>query len=242
MSSITRSIGEELTRSGRAWRRSGSRRRGRAAGCCSSFDPDAGERQVEHQQHEVADEQRGDQRPDQRPARSNSSGPGLHAVLLERGEHDRRGRRGRQAQGQQRHQHAGGRGVVGRLRTGDALDGALAELLAGAWPAASRPRRTGRSGPPRRRPGSAPNGKPSAVPRSHGCQDRFQSARVMSRRPVTGSTSTGPCRSREATYSTSPSANRPTATTTTSMPSSSCGMPRVKPRLPGLRRRCRPAR
>ena len=54
---------------------------------------------------------------------------GLDPVAGDRRQHDRRGRGRRDAQGQQRHEAAGGRGVVGRLRAGDALDGALAELL-----------------------------------------------------------------------------------------------------------------
>ena len=59
--------------------------------------------------------------------------PGLDLVALEGREHHRRRRRRGDAEGQQRHQDAGGRGVVGRLRSGDALDGALAELcLVGA--------------------------------------------------------------------------------------------------------------
>ena len=55
--------------------------------------------------------------------------PGLQAELLEAGQHDRRRRRGRQAERQQRHQRARRGGVVGGLRAGDALDGALAEFF-----------------------------------------------------------------------------------------------------------------
>src|SRR3990172_1080025 len=44
-------------------------------------------------------------------------------------------------------------------------------------------RKVGISVPPA---GSAPNGKPIAVPRSHGFHDRFQSSRVMNREPDIG--------------------------------------------------------
>ena len=76
----------------------------------------------------------------------------LQAELLEAGQHDRRGRRRRQAERQQRHQRAGGRGVVGGFGTGDALDGAMAELLGMLREIASRPNRTGSSRHRRRRP------------------------------------------------------------------------------------------
>ena len=56
-------------------------------------------------------------------------GPRLQVEDLERREHDRGGRRGRQPERQQRHQRARERGVVGRLRPGDALDRAVAELV-----------------------------------------------------------------------------------------------------------------
>ena len=55
--------------------------------------------------------------------------PRLQAVLLEAGEHDRSRRGGRQAERQERHQRAGGGGIVRRFGPGDAFDRALAELL-----------------------------------------------------------------------------------------------------------------
>ena len=84
-------------------------------------------------------------------------------------------------------------------------------------------RNVGISAPPA---GSAPNGNPYAVPRSHGFQDRFQSCRPIQGRP-TGITSAARRRRCAAIQSASPTAKMPTATTTTSMPSASCGMPRV---------------
>jgi hypothetical protein len=88
-------------------------------------------------------------------------------------------------------------------------------------------RNVGSSAPPE---GSAPNGKPSAVPRSHGRHERLQSARESHAKPVAGSSGTafsGSSRRREAMNKVSPTANRPTITTTTSMPSSNDGTPKV---------------
>ena len=82
-------------------------------------------------------------------------------------------------------------------------------------------RNVGISAPPA---GSAPNGKPSAVPRSHGFHERLQSSRFMKARPV-GMMSGGRWRRWAATHRASPMAKIPTATTTMSMPSASCGMP-----------------
>ena len=91
--------------------------------------PHRGQRQVEHQQHRVADEQARDEPPHQLRAGLEQQRPGLQAVLLEGREQDRRRGRGRQAEGEQRDERACGGGVVGRLRAGDALDGAVAELV-----------------------------------------------------------------------------------------------------------------
>jgi len=74
--------------------------------------------------------------------------------------------------------------------------------------------------------GRAPNGNPSAVPRSQGFQERRQSSRFMNARPV-GMMSAGRRLRWAATHRASPMAKIPTATTTTSMPSASCGMPKV---------------
>ena len=91
--------------------------------------PQADQRQVEHQQHDVGDEQAGDQAPDQIGPLGEQQRPGIEAVLLEAREHHRGGGRGRQPERQQRHQRAGGGGVVGGLGSGDALDRAVAEFL-----------------------------------------------------------------------------------------------------------------
>ena len=84
--------------------------------------------------------------------------------------------------------------------------------------------------------GTAPNGKPSAVPRSHGFQERPQSSRPMKARP-TGMTSTGFRRRCAAIHSASPIAKIPTATTTMSMPSASWRMPPVSRACPVERSR-----
>src|SRR3954447_9188536 len=83
----------------------------------------------------------------------------------------------------------------------------------------------GSSAPPA---GSAPNGKPKAVPRSHGFQDRRQSSRPIHGLP-TGMTSAGRRRRWAATHSASPTAKMATAITTMSIPSDNCGRPNVAP-------------
>jgi hypothetical protein len=77
----------------------------------------------------IGDQQRGDQAPDELRIGGKQQRARLQPVLLEAGEHDRRRRRGRQAERQQRHQRAGSRRIVGRFGTGDAFDGAMAELF-----------------------------------------------------------------------------------------------------------------
>lgn len=84
-------------------------------------------------------------------------------------------------------------------------------------------RNVGISAPPA---GMAPKGKPKAVPRSHGFQDRFQSSRPIHGTP-TGTTPADWRRRCAATQRASPTAKMPTATTTTSMPSASWGTPKV---------------
>ena len=91
--------------------------------------PQRRQRQIQHQQQEVADEQARDQRPDQQRLLLEQRRTRLDPVGHERGQHHRRGRVGRQTQRQHRHQRARRRRVVRRLRAGDALDGALAELV-----------------------------------------------------------------------------------------------------------------
>jgi hypothetical protein len=84
-------------------------------------------------------------------------------------------------------------------------------------------RNVGSSAPPA---GSAPNGNPKAVPRSHGFHERRQSSRPIHGLP-TGMTSAGRRRRCAATQSASPTAKIATAMTTMSMPSDSCGRPNV---------------
>ena len=74
--------------------------------------------------------------------------------------------------------------------------------------------------------GIAPNGKPMTVPRSHGFQERFQSSLRIHGTP-TGMVAGVPCRRCAAIQSASPTANRATAMTTTSMPPESSGWPNV---------------
>ena len=151
--------------------------------------PHAHERQVQHQQHHVADVEAGDEGPHQIGLRLKQQRARLEAVLLERRQqHRRRGGR-RQAQRQQRHQHAGRGGVVGGFGAGHALDGAVPELARARGSAAAPRRRTGTWGCWCRRSAARPSGKPMAVPRSHGLHDRRHSSRVRlaPARSVTGS-------------------------------------------------------
>src|SRR4029079_17199133 len=76
-------------------------------------------------------------------------------------------------------------------------------------------RNVGISDPPA---GSTPPGNPSAVPRSQGRHERDQSSRVIQIDPRSGITDSGSMPVLEAANSDSPTANRPTATITTSMP------------------------
>ncbi|MNC40377.1 hypothetical protein D3C75_890810 [compost metagenome] len=95
-------------------------------GDLQQFDPQPHQRQVQHQQDDVADVQRRHQCPDQVGGGFEQHRPRLQVVVLERGQQDRCGSGRRDAQGQQRHQRPGRAGVVGRFRAGDAFDGALA--------------------------------------------------------------------------------------------------------------------
>ena len=91
--------------------------------------PQRCERQVDHQQEGVSDEQAGEQRPHELGLVGHQGRAGLDAVGAHRRDDHRRRCRHRQAEGEQRHEHAGRAGVVGGLRSGHALDGALAERL-----------------------------------------------------------------------------------------------------------------
>ncbi len=93
------------------------------------LDPEADERQVEHQQHRVADVQAGDHAPHQRRFVFEQQRARLQAELLKRREQDGGGRRRRQAEREQRHQRARGRCVVGGFGAGHRFDRAAAEFL-----------------------------------------------------------------------------------------------------------------
>jgi len=77
--------------------------------------------------------------------------------------------------------------------------------------------------------GIAPNGKPNAVPRSHGFHERPRSSRPSHCEPVTSacSSSRPPRRTRDAMCRASPIANSPTATITMSTPANSWSTPKV---------------
>ena len=70
-------------------------------------------------------------------------------------------------------------------------------------------------------------GKPMAVPRSQGFQDRFQSSRDIQMDPLMAMGFSSLNRWRDATCSASPRANRPTASVVTSTPSSRFGTPKA---------------
>ena len=74
--------------------------------------------------------------------------------------------------------------------------------------------------------GMAPMGKPMAVPRSQGRQERDQSSRVMATEPLMAWTLSCSPAPWAATNSASPTANMATARVVTSMPSKSCGTPK----------------
>ena len=150
----------------------------------------------------------------------------LDAVLLERGQHHRRDRRGRQAQGQHRDQRARRRGGGRRLRARDALDGALAELvLVLGEPLLRHVRQERRDLRAARRDRAEREADQRAA--QPGFQVRRRSARptATAGRPgwaraacgAGGRRPTAPRRSRTA----------PTATMTTSMPSARCSEPKV---------------
>src|SRR5690606_12083194 len=90
--------------------------------------PNADQWQIQYQQHEVANIQRGNQAPDQFRIAGKQEGPGLQAIVLKcRQQNGCSGGCG-QAQRKQRHQNACGRGVVGGLWPCDTLDSAFTEL------------------------------------------------------------------------------------------------------------------
>src|SRR5262249_38864114 len=123
---VDRRLGDPISADGGEHENTGIEQRRRDL---QELHPDRDQRQVEHEQHDVADEEGGDQAPDQLRLRLQQQRPRIDAVALERRKHDRGGGRRRQAEREHGYQDARGRGVVGGLRTGDAFDRAFAELL-----------------------------------------------------------------------------------------------------------------
>ncbi|MNV22900.1 hypothetical protein D3C71_1138960 [compost metagenome] len=91
--------------------------------------PQADKRQVQHQQHQVANEEAGDQPPDEIGVGHEEQRTGHQPVLLEARKHHRGSGRCGKAERQQRHQRAGRGRVVGRLRARHPFDRTFAELL-----------------------------------------------------------------------------------------------------------------
>lgn len=91
--------------------------------------PGRGQRQVQHEQQQVADEQARDQCPDEIPFALQQQRSGLDAEGRQRGQHDGGCGVRRQAERQHRHHGPGRARVVGGLGTGDTLDGTPPELL-----------------------------------------------------------------------------------------------------------------
>ena len=89
----------------------------------------ADQRQIQRQQHQVADVHRGDEAPEHLRVIVHQRRPGRNAVQHQCGDQHRGHRAGRNAERQHRHERPGGGGVVCRFRPGDAGDRALAELL-----------------------------------------------------------------------------------------------------------------
>ena len=92
-------------------------------------DEHADQRKVEREQHQVADIHRGDEAPEHVGMLGDELRAGRHAVNEQRRHQHGGHRAGRQAERQHRHEGAGRGRIVGRFRSGDAGDRALAELL-----------------------------------------------------------------------------------------------------------------
>ena len=192
--------------------------------------PNAHERKIQHQQHHVADVEARDQRPHEVGTRREQQRPRLQPVLLKGREHHRRRRRRRKTKRQQRNQHAGRRGVVRGLRPRNALDRAVAELSGSLLSRFSSEydRKVGITVPPtaaRRAESRSPFR--AATPSTTVATRRELMPGSAQRRPPRARRSV-----RHAWYSVSPTANSPMTRITTSMPSSSCGMPNEKRALP----------
>ena len=100
-----------------------------AAGNVEQAHENADQRQIQNQQHHVADVHAVNQTPDQVRTVLEQQWPGLNAVHDESAHHDRCGAAAGHAQGEQRHHGAGRVGVVGGLGAGHAFNGALTEFF-----------------------------------------------------------------------------------------------------------------
>src|SRR3990170_2623034 len=92
-------------------------------------DEDPDQRQVEDQQHQVADIHAGDEAPKKLRLLGDQERPRRDAMDHHRGDHDGGNGPGRNAQGEHGNKGAGGGRVVGRLRAGDPRNRAVTEAL-----------------------------------------------------------------------------------------------------------------
>src|SRR4051812_9774869 len=90
---------------------------------------DRHQRQVEHEQHHIADVHARHQAPEQRGIFGDEERPRPEAPQHERGEQHRRGSRARNAEREQRHERSAGLRVVRAFGGGHALDRTLAEFV-----------------------------------------------------------------------------------------------------------------
>src|SRR5207247_8476604 len=100
-----------------------------AVGDAQQVHEQTDQRQVQNQQHHVADIHAGDQSPEHFRVVGEQQRPRRDPVNGERRQQDGGGRDRRNAEREQRDHGGAGGGVVGGLRRGHALDGALAEPL-----------------------------------------------------------------------------------------------------------------
>ena len=93
-------------------------------------DPDADHRDVQRQQHDIADIGRRDQAPENFRVLGDQQRPGLDALHQHRRDHQCGDRREGNAECEQRHQRGGGGGIIGGFGPGDAFDRAAADFAA----------------------------------------------------------------------------------------------------------------
>ena len=98
-------------------------------GHLQQLHPHADQRQVDDEQHEIADPHRGDEAPEQVGLGFHHAGAGLDALDDQRADHQRHDGVGGDAQGEQGDEAGLGGGVVGGFRAGNTFDGAEAELV-----------------------------------------------------------------------------------------------------------------